>query len=280
MAGLSLAGGDSPLINPVPLWDGRPPLFAEGSEPEIIDPKNIRIENVSVPEIDVYLPPPDSKTGMALIICPGGGYRVLDWKMHVHYTAEVFNPKGIAVIGLKYRTRPPNGNSNGEIQAVTLLDVKRAVRLVRERASEWNIDRHKIGVAGFSAGANLTMNLAANFDEGDPSAADPVERQSSRPDFVVGLATWHWHAATSPFTFTANTPPVFMVHATNDAGAPIALPRDIKAQLETLNVPVYLAEFDDGAHGVGNLIPARVRNGFPGAGWPDRLLNWFEGLSR
>lgn len=275
IAGVAGAGSEPLLKNPIPLWVGTPPMFKADASPEIVNEKG-SIENVSVPAISLHLPPPDKNTGMALIVCPGGGYRALDWNMHIVNTADCFNPKGVAIIGLKYRTRPPNGNSNPEIQAVTLLDVKRAVRLVRARAAEWNIDPHKIGVAGFSAGANLTMNLAANFDEGDPQARDPVDRQSSRPDFAVGLATWSWHAKESPFNFKTNTPPVFMVHATNDFGAPIDLPRDIKAKLEALNVPVYLAEFDDGAHGVGNLIPTRIKNNFPGTRWPDLLLEWLN----
>jgi hypothetical protein len=108
-----------------------------------------------------------------------------------------------------------------------------------------NLDTHKVGVVGYSAGANLAMNLAANFDAGDPDAADPVERLSSRPDFVVGLATWHWRKKESPFHFVKDTPPVFLVHATNDGiggGAPIELPRAIKTDLENLGVPVHMED--------------------------------------
>jgi acetyl esterase/lipase len=186
------------------------------------------------------------------------------------------------VIGLKYRTRPPNGKTNEQIQAVALLDVKRAVRTVRERASEWKLDPHRIGVVGYSAGANLTMNLAANFDAGDSQATDLIERQSSRPDFVVGIATWHWRKKESPFTFHADTPPVFLVHATNDGihgGAPIELPRAIEADLKKLGVPVHLEVFDEGAHGVGNLIPQRVASGFPPAKWPQLMLKWLATAS-
>jgi hypothetical protein len=125
------------------------------------------------------------------------------------------------------------------------------------------------------------MNLAANFDAGDATAADLIERQSSRPDFAVGLATWHWRQKQSPFVFRQDTPPVFLVHATNDGiqgGAPIELPRQIKADLEKLGVPVAMAVFDEGAHGVGNLIPQRVKRGFPPAKWPEVLLKWLEEL--
>ena len=264
---------------PVPLWSGRPPNFAADAPPESVD-GTAHIRNVSVPTLSVYLPPKEKRTGMAIIVCAGGGYGALDWRTHVSYAAQVFNAKGVAVIGLKYRLRPPNGKTNEEIQAIALLDAQRAVRLVRHRAAEWGLDPRKIGVAGYSAGANLAMNLAANFDPGNANATDPVERVSCRPDFAVGLATWHWRRKESPFTFRKDTPPVFLVHATNDGikgGAPIEMPRAIKADLEKLGVPVRMEIFDEGGHGVGNLIPERVKNGFPPAKWPELLLDWLAG---
>jgi acetyl esterase/lipase len=268
---------------PIRLWPEKPPRFADGALPEAVD-ANAHIRMISVPTISAYLPAKDKATGVALVICPGGGYGAMDWRTHVVYAAQVFNPKGVAVIGLKYRTRPPNGKTNEDIQAIALLDAQRAVRTVRRRAAEWGIDPRRIGVAGYSAGGNVAMNLAANFEAGDPGAADPIERESCRPDFAVGLATWHWRRKESPFTFHRDTPPVFLVHATNDGlggGAPIEMPRAIKADLERLGVPVRMVEFDEGGHGVGNLIPQRVQHGFPPAKWPEMLLEWLApGFSR
>jgi acetyl esterase/lipase len=234
--------------------------------------ENARIRNVSVPTMSVYLPPADKRTGMAVIVCAGGGYGGLDWRTHVVYAAEVFVPKGVAVIGLKYRTRPPHLGDNASIQALTLLDAQRAVRLVRHRAAEWDIDPKRVGVAGYSAGANLAMNLAANFDAGQPQAADPVERQSCRPDFAVGLGTWHWRKPENPFKFPTNAPPVYLVHATTDK--PVEIAQNIVADLKRLGVPARLDLFEEGGHGVGNLIPQRVKHGFPPAKWPELLLEW------
>jgi endo-1,4-beta-xylanase len=264
--------------DPIPLWPGPPPRFSENAPAETVN-ENAHIRMVSVPTITPYLPPAGKRTGRAIIVCAGGGYGTLDWRTHVVYAAEVFNAQGVAVIGLKYRTRPPNGRTNEDIQAIALLDAKRAVRTVRQRAAEWGIDPRQIGVAGYSAGANLAMNLAASFDPGDAAAPDPIERQSSRPDFAVGLATWHWRQKESPFRFSKDAPPVFLVHATNDGlggGAPIEMPRAIKADLEKLGVPVRMVEFDEGGHGVGNLIPQRVRSGFAPAKWPALLLHWLD----
>lgn len=266
----------------IPLWPGKPPQFMENAPAEIREERGT-IRNVSVPAITLFLPPADKRTGMAIIVCAGGGYGGLDWKTHVEYAAAVFNPKGVAIIGLKYRLRPPHKLDNAGIQALTLLDAKRAMRLVRHRATEWGLDPQQIGIAGYSAGGNLSMNLAAHFDGGDAQSSDPIEHESSRPAFAVGLATWHWRQKESPFVFRADTPPVFLVHATNDGlqgGAPIEMPQDIKADLEKLGVPVRMAVFDQGAHGVGNLIPQRVKNGFPPAQWPELLLEWLKSLPK
>lgn len=90
-----------------------------------------------------------------------------------------------------------------------------------------------------------------------------------------------WPHKQSPFKFCSETPPVFLVHATNDGihgGAPIEMPRAIKADLETLGVPVRMEVFDEGGHGVGNLIPQRVKSGFPPAKWPELFLEWYGEL--
>jgi acetyl esterase/lipase len=262
----------------IPLWPEQPPQFLEGAPAETRD-EHGRIRNVSVPTLIPFLAPKEQRNGMAIVICSGGGYGGHDFKTHVIYAAEVFNRLGVSVIGLKYRTRPPHKLDNAGIQALTLLDAKRALRLVRHHADEWQLDPDRIGIAGYSAGANLAMNLAANFDRGDPNVADPIERLSSRPDFAVGCATWHWRKKESPFRFPKDAPPVYLVHATNDGingGAPIELPRQIKRDLEALGVPVRMDEFDVGSHGLGNLIPKRVKHGFPPARWPQLLLSWLD----
>lgn len=262
----------------IPLWEKKPMSVIAPVPPETVNENGV-IGNISEPAISVYLPQKSQGTGITLIIFAGGGYGVLDWKTHVVYAAQVFNPKGVTVIGLKYRTRPPYLVSNEDIQAITLQDAKRAIRIVRHRAKEWHLDPSKIGIAGYSAGANLAMNLAANFDAGDVSSVDPIERESSRPAFVIGLATWHWQQKESPFNFRRDTPPVFLVHAIDDDVAPIELPRAIENDLKILSVPAHMEVFGEGSHGVGDLIPQRVKNNFPGAKWPDLFLRWLQSPS-
>jgi hypothetical protein len=126
---------------------------------------------------------------------------------------------------------------------------------------------------GFAADAERPGD---NFDAGDPHAADPIERHSSRPDFAVGCGTWHWRKKESPFRFSQDARPVFLVHAVTDV--PIELVQTIKTDLEKLGVPVRLAMFEAGGHGVGNLIPTRVIHGFPPAQWPKLFLQWYQSL--
>lgn len=270
---------------PILLWLEHLPRAIDNPPPEVVTPEG-RIRVISTPTISVYLPPKGKAPCLAMIMCPGGGYGGADWVTHVVGSATCLVPEGIAVIGLKYRTCNPYPVSR-DIQQIALLDAQRAVRLVRSRSDEWNIDPQQIGVAGYSAGANLAMLLAGNFDEGNFQSPDPIERVSCRPDFVVGCATWHWREKKSPFTFRKDSPPTFLVHATNDGlpredgrigGAPIQLPEEIKQQLEQLGVPVQMAVFDEGGHGVGNLIPARYKNGFPGAQWPKLVRRWLGEL--
>lgn len=261
---------------PVPLWPDKPPGFVENAPAETAD-KNGTVENVSIPAITVYLPPKDRSTGLALVVCPGGSYRLLGWAAHVALTAQYFNPRGIAVIGLKYRTSPPNKISPGD-RNIPLTDLKRALRTVRFRAGEWNIDPHKIGVAGYSAGANLALTLAGGFDEGDSGSHDPIERLGCRPDFVVACSAWHWRQKTSPFTFPQNTPPLFLVHAADDAIAPVELPYAIKGQLEGLGVPVHLEVYNEGGHSVAHLVPRRIEQNIPASKWPERMMEWLDGL--
>ncbi len=102
----------SPLLGQtIPLWPDQPPQFFENAPAEVKEERGT-IRNVTVPAITLFLPPANQRTGMAIIVCAGGGYGALDWKTHVEYAAEAFNAKGVAIIGLKYRLRPPHKLDN------------------------------------------------------------------------------------------------------------------------------------------------------------------------
>jgi acetyl esterase/lipase len=171
---------ETPGVEPKPslvidLYSGDAPGFVSGGNPEKV--VNDRIRNVSKPQMFVWFPKERSAKGTAMIICPGGGYKHHAMNLHAGSVVALLNKKGITVIGLKYRTR----YGKNDVVSDALADGKRAVRLARAHAKEWQLDPSRIGVQGYSAGANLCLNLAANSDLGDPTSADPVERLSSGP---------------------------------------------------------------------------------------------------
>lgn len=230
--------------DPIALWPGDMPGTARGVAPETVDAMG-RVENVSRPTLTPWLPEAGRANGLAVIVCPGGGYRHLPVQAHVEALLERLVPEGFAVFGLKYRLDPPSR----DVRRDALADAARAVRLVRKKAEEWRVDSRSIGVIGFSAGANVALNLAAGFDAGDPDAEDPVQRWSSRPDYVAALPAWigggcDW----STFELRADSPPAFLCHAEDDATAPVELSRDIARQMTRLGVPVELRIFAEGGH--------------------------------
>lgn len=226
-----------------------------------------RAGNVSVPTLTVYLPDKSTSNGTAIIICPGGGYSRVGMEHHAHQVANYFVPKGFAVIGLKYRTRPPSKN----IAADALADGQRAVRLVRSHAAEWNINPERVGVMGYSAGSHLTINLACHFDRGLSDSADPIERLSCRPDFICPLCPWASSNKIGDFPFTKDCPPAFICTAKDDKLSPFA--PQVADALKAAGVPVSLQVYDTGGHEAftfGRTGESQL--------WPERFLPWLKSI--
>ena len=273
---LAAVPATAPVAPPPPpsvtmnLWPGDPPNLVEGAKPERDDPTG-RIWNVSVPSMLVYLPARDQQFGhrTAIIACPGGGYSHLTRLVGADGAVNTFLPHGIVVIALKYRLSPPSAH----VEADALADAKRAVRLVRAHAAEWGIDPHRVGLLGWSAGANLGLNLATRFDNGDPKSADPVERESSRPDFVALLSPWpHKHKA-ADYPVPKGAPPAFIGSALDDHTAPVNFARAVAANFEKAGATVHLSVVDHGGHGAYTIGAAD-----DGGTWPARFLPWLEKL--
>src|SRR5262249_27542834 len=150
---------------PMPLWPAGAPL-ARGTQPE------------DIPTISLYMPPADRASGAAIVVCPGGGYQHLA-DHEGHDVAVWLNGIGVTAAVLKYRLGPKYHHP------AMLLDVSRAIRTLRARASELKLDPSRIGVMGFSAGGHLVSTIATHFDEGKAESGDTIERVSSRPDVVV-----------------------------------------------------------------------------------------------
>lgn len=227
-----------------------------------------RVINNATAELLVFLPKEEKRTSMVVVICPGGGYGHLSIKHEGEEMAHWLNELGITAVVLKYRM--PNGRHR-----IPLADVQRAMRWIRARAEDWNIDPQKIGIAGFSAGGHLASTLATHFDSGNPKAQDRLTRLSCRPDFVVlfypvismksGLTHTGSRKAllgTQPtqeliekysneLYVSAKTPPVFMVHCDDDAAVSPLNSVAFYQALKKHHVPAVLYILPTGGHGWG-----------------------------
>jgi acetyl esterase/lipase len=168
----------------LPLWEGTPPNHRDSDVVEDSTQDRIMwINRVQTPAIEVRLPSRGNATGDAVVVFPGGGYGTLAYDWEGTDIASCLNANGIAAIVLKYRL--PEDASNEKPWLSPLLDAKRAIRLARQHAEEWNIKPDRIGVMGFSAGGHLASTLGTHFDSGNPDETDPVERHSSRPPVKI-----------------------------------------------------------------------------------------------
>src|SRR5579863_1825522 len=150
----------------IPLWpEGKVPLAA-GNGP------------LDAPFVTVFMPPENKRNGGAVVVAPGGGNIMLMYGAEGMTIAERYNDWGVAAFVLTYRLSPHYKDE------ARVLDGKRAIQLVRSRAAEWKLDPARIGFIGFSAGSSLGREVAAASGPGKPDATDPIDRFSSRPDYL------------------------------------------------------------------------------------------------
>lgn len=252
----------------IDLYEGDAPGLLPGRKAEEI--VNERIRNVSKPQMLVWFPENRPENGTAMIICPGGGYGHLAMNLHAGSVVERLTEKGITVIGLKYRTR----YGKNDVAADALADGERAVRMVRSKAKEWQLDPGRIGIQGYSAGANLCLNLEANFDEGNPESSDPIERLSSRPDFVALMCPWPHGKTLDAYPIKKNAPPTFIAHARDDTTAPFAFGQAISDKLGELGVARKFFIVDTGGHSAFHYGLSKP----PGVTWPEVFLPWLVSI--
>lgn len=253
----------------IPLWPG----VAPGSEGKtgkekirVVEDDQV-ISNIHNPSITPYFPSKENATGAAVIIAPGGGHREL-WITHEGYNvAKWVSEKGITAFVLKYRLAR-DSNSTYTIDKDELADIQRAIRLVRSRAKEWNIDTARIGVMGFSAGGEVAALSAMRFDNGDSNAADIINRQSSRPAFQALI----YPGGSSRFEVVPNAPPLFLVGGYNDRPDIAEGIAQVYIKYKKANVPAELHIYSDAGHGFG----LRPRNRGAVTGWIARFEEWLN----
>ena len=242
--------------------------------------------DADVPTLTVYRA--NKPNGASVVVCPGGGYHGLA-PHEGKPVAEWLNEIGVTGFVLKYRLGPKYHHP------VMMDDVNRAIRTVRANAANWQLDSHRIGVLGFSAGGHLASTAVTHFDDGKEDADDAAERVSSRPDF--GVLIYPVITMTEPFVHkgsrtnllgespsdeliellsnekqvTDKTPPCFLVHSSSDTVVPFQNSLMFAEALAKHHVPVELHVFDHGAHGFG--LGGKDESL---SQWPDLCAAWMD----
>jgi len=253
---------DTPAM--IPLWEkGAPGSEARMNEPEKTEGFNVF--NIHNPSITPYLPGPEKSTGTSVIIAPGGGHRVLCLGHEGDALAVWFAERGIAAFVLRYRLCREEG-STYSLEKHAMDDTRRAIRTVRQRADEWNINPDRIGILGFSAGGELAAYSAMESDQGKLDATDPVERMSSRPDFQ-GLI---YPGKSDTFTVRKGMPPAFIAYGYNDRPDISKGMAKVYLKYKEAEVPCEMHVYANAGHGFG------YRPGTTSAAgdWPKRFCEW------
>ena len=297
----------SPGHTQVPIWPGKVPDPQPVAGPEaaetdflIAGRPAVGVSNVTQPTMTVYSPK-GKNTGAAVVVFPGGGYRVLAIDLEGTEVCDWLTPKGITCVLLKYRVTDvgpyPKSGPYPE-SPMALEDAQRTVGVVRFHAAEWHIDPHKIGVLGFSAGGHLSAAISTHFEHRLYPLVDAADQESCRPDFAVAIYPGHlslsaaeWdakqgtkkyvvtHAAAADkdlalnpeIPVTSQTPPTFLLQAEDDHVDNVNDSLAYYVALKKAGVPVEMHLYAQGGHAFG-----LRRTKFPITGWPELVETWLR----
>jgi acetyl esterase/lipase len=289
-----MAMGAGLALSQTPGTAGAPRPFNPNAEPETIPlwegaaPGALGAQDSDRPTLTVFRAV-ERGSGAAVIIAPGGGYSGLSMNKEGRQLADWYNAMGVAAFVLKYRLGPRYHHP------VELGDAQRAIRLVRTRAREFGVAPDRIGIMGFSAGGHLAATAGTHFDEGKADAPDPIDRASSRPDFMIlcyPVASFDpaiTHAGSvrnllgdnpdpaliqelsNELHVTEKTPPTFLFHTTNDSAVPVENSVRFYLALRKAKVPAEMHLFENGPHGVGMALADPALSP-----WTALLANWLR----
>lgn len=249
----------------------------------------IGYSRVSVPTVQIFKAPADKANGAAMVVCPGGGYSGLAYTKEGINFAKRLNEMGVTAIVLKYRM--PNDTTMWDRSVGPLQDAQQAIRLVRQHAAEWNVDVNRVGLMGSSAGGHLASTAGTHFKKSYIPNRDQV---NLRPDFlvlvypVITMADSITHRGSrnnlignnptaaqvqefsNELQVTTETPPTFLVHASDDKAVPVANSINFYSALIRNSVKAELHVYQRGGHGFG------MNTSNPDEHWMDRLENWLR----
>ena len=277
------------------LYDGAVPNSKPYATKELWDPQDngdTIVHFTSAPTLTVFLPDKKIATGTAVVICPGGGYWVTSIVKEGFDIAREFNKWGVAAFVVKYRI--PNDSSMADKKIGPLQDAQRALQLVRMHAKEWNVDINKVGIMGFSAGGHLASTTATHFDH---SYIDNPNNTSLRPDFsifiypVISFQDSIGHIGSrdqlmgknppkplldsysNELQVTAQTPPTFLVHSTDDDVVPVMNSIAFYESLLHYKIPSEMHIYKAGGHGYGMHNPTTKDL------WMERCKTWMQSMN-
>jgi acetyl esterase/lipase len=276
----------------IPLYPGEIPNSTSYRMKEITLNDNkgfLGYRNVSVPTLAVYLPPAEKATGMAVIICPGGGYGMESYRLEGTVIAEAFVRQGIAAFILKYRL--PSDSIMPDKSIGPLQDAQQAIKMVRQRAAEWNVDTSRIGIMGFSAGGHLASTAATHYSK---SYIPNPEQTNLRPDFlilvypVISMTDSLTHMGSrnnllgrnpsqenvllfsNELQVTRNTPPTWLTHTGDDTAVPVENSIRFYQALIRKKVPAEMHLYPKGNHGF--ILKLRPEE------WMMPLFDWMKSI--
>jgi len=276
----------------IPLWPATPPdakplpgpESAKSDEKSLIAGKPVvGVTNVSQPTMTVYAPA-GKNTGAAVVVFPGGGFQILAMDLEGTEVCDWLTSRGVTCVLLKYRvpSAPYNWQCdcrphNFEVSVPALQDAQRALRLVRSRAAEWNIDSHKVGVLGFSAGGYLVAEVSTQFKHRWYAPVDSADKESSRPDFALAIYPGHLthdgHALNRNVPVSHETPPTFLLQAEDDHVDGLDQALVYYAALKNADVPAEMHVYAHGGHAFGLRPTAN-----PITHWPALAETWMSGI--
>lgn len=250
--------------NVIYLWSAGAPGFENRkNEPELA--KDWWVKNIHNPSLTVYFPPKEKTNGAAVIICPGGGHSQLVITSEGQQAAEYFNSIGVTAFVLKYRLFREENSPYKPANAIE--DGRRAMRLVRQQATAFNLDTNRIGLMGFSAGGELAGWVAFNSSKENILIKDSIDKQNYKPGFLILV---YPGPLVVPDSVQSDAPPLFMVAANDDecCSEPVVKLLQLyrKAKVKT---EVHLYAQGKHAFNMGKRSALKSINT-----WPDRLTDW------
>lgn len=252
----------------IQLWDGDAPGSEGKFSPEKVEEKGIgftNITNVHQPSIIPYLPDPSKRNGVAVLVIPGGGHRMLCVGHEGDSVARLLAERGFAAFVLKYRLAREEG-STYTIQDHALADTARAIRTIRAHAEEWHVDPNRVGAMGFSAGGELAWQVSSKAFPGSPSASDSIEHMDGRPNFQALI----YPGRSVDIQPDASVPPAFLCCSAYDRQDICEGLAEAYLRFKRAKADAELHIYATSGHGFG----VKTANQGAIAGWTERFIEW------